>query len=182
MVYVHLADGFEEVEALTVVDLLRRANIDAKTVSVEQDKTVEGAHGIKVEADLLFENADYDKCEMVVLPGGMPGAENLKKHKGLYDVIEEFSQKGKELAAICAAPMVLDGHAALAGKTVTIYPGFEQQLASVSPISADIVDDGNVLTGKGPAFAMKFTLAIIEKLKGIEAAEAVAKGLLLDRG
>ncbi len=182
MVYVHLAKGFEEIEALTVVDLLRRADIDVKLVSVAEERIVEGAHGIKVEADIIFDDADYDSCEMIVLPGGMPGAENLRQHKGLFDVIEKFSQIGKNLAAICAAPMVLAGHSALTGKTATIYPGFEKHLDNIIPINAEIIEDGNVLTGKGPAFAMKFALAIIEKIKGKETADDVAKGLLLDRG
>ena len=104
MVYIHLAEGFEEVEALTVVDVLRRAGVDAQTVSMTGSKTVCGTHGIKVEADQLFEEADYGACEMIVLPGGLPGATNLRDHAGLTEQIKSFAKAGQSLAAICAAP------------------------------------------------------------------------------
>ena len=178
MVYVHLADGFEEVEALTAVDVLKRAGVDVKMVSVTGEKTVTGTHGIKVCADVIFEEADYDGCSMIVLPGGLPGAENLKNHTGLNEKIDEFIQQGKDLAAICAAPMVLGAHAQLSGKPATIYPGMENQLGSLTPVSAETVQDGNIITGKGPAFAMKFALALVEHIRGVDAAKEVADGLL----
>lgn len=180
MVYVHLAEGFEEVEALTVVDVLKRADIDVNTVSVSGEGIVTGAHGIKVCADMLFEEADYDKCDMIVLPGGLPGAENLKNHEGLNEKIDEFIQQNKTLAAICAAPMVLGTHALLSGKTATIYPGMEEQLGNLIPLGAEIVQDVNVITGKGPAFAMKFALVLVENIKGANIARKVAEGLLYD--
>lgn len=178
MVYVHLAEGFEEVEALTVVDILRRTGIKAEMVSLTGKKYVTGAHGIRVEADVIFEEADYDSCEMIVLPGGLPGAENLKNHKGLSQKIDEFINSDKDLAAICAAPMVFGTHTLLSGKTATIYPGMEKQLGSLIPVDAETVKDGNLITGKGPAFAMKFALTIAEHIKGKDAAEDVAAGLL----
>ena len=103
---VHLAEGFEEVEALTAVDVMRRVGIDAKTVSVTGERTVRGTHGVAVEADLIYEECDYEKCEMIVLPGGLPGASNLEAHEGLTGHIKDFAASGKKLAAICAAPMV----------------------------------------------------------------------------
>ncbi len=178
MIYVHLADGFEEVEAVTIVDLLRRAEIETKTVSVMEEKLVAGAHGMRLKADLLFDEADYDTCDMIVLPGGMPGALNLRNHDELGELITEFAMTGKGLAAICAAPMALDARGALNGKTATIYPGMQNELHMASYIDSGVVEDGNVITAKGPAYAIGFALSIIEKIKGRSAADEVADGLL----
>ena len=174
MVYVHFAEGFEEVEAVTIVDLLRRAEIDVKMVSIMEDKMVEGAHGMQIQADLLFEEADYDGCDMIVLPGAL----HLKNHEELGERITEFALQGKALAAICAAPMVLDARGALTHKTATIYPGMQNELNMASYIDSGVVEDGNVITGKGPAYAIGFALAIIRKIKGDNAADEVAEGLL----
>lgn len=181
MVYVHLAEGFEEIEALTVVDVLRRADIDVQTVSVTGDTAVTGTHGIEVKSDVLFEDADYDSCDMLVFPGGMPGAENLKKHKGVYEVIEDFAKDGRKMAAICAAPIVFCGHEALKGKKVTVYPGFEEKLEDFNTVSIGIVEDENILTGKGPAFAVRFALTIVQLLKGKGTAGEIAGGMLFER-
>ena len=115
MVYVHLADGFEEVEALTTVDLFRRAQIGVQTVSITGKKEVTGAHNVTVEADILFEETDYEQCEMIVLPGGMPGAEHLGNHEGLTSHIRCFAKNDKYIAAICAAPMVFGALGVLDG-------------------------------------------------------------------
>ena len=127
MVYVFLAGGFEEIEALTVIDLLRRADIQVKAVSVMEDKMVYGAHGVGVEADILFKEGLYDKCAMLILPGGMPGTENLCNHRALNEELKEFYASGKPLAAICAAPMVLARAGLLKGHRATIYDGMEQR-------------------------------------------------------
>ncbi|MFR8073029.1 MAG: DJ-1/PfpI family protein, partial [Anaerovoracaceae bacterium] len=103
MIYVHLAEGFEEIEALTAVDVLRRASIDVQTVSMTGNKVVTGTHGVPVTADILYEDGNYEDCEMIVLPGGMPGAANLQAHEGLLAHIKCFAENGKKLAAICAA-------------------------------------------------------------------------------
>ena len=113
MVYVYLATGFEEIEALTCIDILRRGDVDAKGVSITGDYCVKGAHGIPVIADLLFEEADKDACEMIVLPGGLPGAQYLQDHEGLAEMIKEFAAAGKWVCAICAAPMALGHHGVL---------------------------------------------------------------------
>jgi len=181
MVYVHLAEGFEEVEALTVVDVLRRAEIDVKTVSVTGAKQVAGTHGVYVESDITYEEADYDGCDMIVLPGGLPGATNLQSHQGLAGQIKAFAESGKKLAAICAAPMVLAECGVIDGKKATIYPGMEKQLKGAKATGEDVVCDGNVITGKGPALAMEFALALVEEIKGKEAADDVAEGLLYER-
>ena len=181
MVFIHMAEGYEEVEALTCVDVLRRAGIDAKMVSVTGNRMVTGAHGISIEADLLFEEADYDACEMIVLPGGMPGATNLRDHAGLTAQIEAFAKAGRPLAAICAAPLALAAHGALEGKKATIYPGMEEYLASATPTGENVTVDGSVITGMGPALAMEFALTLVGYLKDEKTKKEVATGLLYDR-
>ena len=181
MIYVHLADGFEEVEALTTVDVLRRAGIDVKTVSVTGSKSVKGTHDVIVEADLLYEEADYIECEMIVLPGGMPGASNLEAHKGLSEHIKDFADGGKKLAAICAAPMVFGTCGILNGKKATIYPGMEKRLKGAEATGDNVTVDCNIITGKGPALAMEFALKLVEILKGRDIADDVAAGLLYEK-
>jgi len=178
MVYVHLADGFEEIEALTVVDLLRRADIGTETVSVTGRLPVTGSHGIKVVADILFEDAVYGECDFVVLPGGMPGAANLDAHEGLREKILSFHNQGKGLAAICAAPLVLGRAGVLEGKKATCYPGFEKELKGAEAVTDAVVSDQGVITSRGPATAIPFALAIIEAVKDKETADSIAGGLL----
>ena len=125
-VVVFLADGFEEVEGLTVVDLLRRAGAVVETVSVMGKLQIDGAHGIQVEADELFEKAFFDDAELLVLPGGMPGTLHLKEHKGLADLLCKFNEKGKRIAAICAAPTVFGALGLLKEKAACCYPGMER--------------------------------------------------------
>lgn len=177
MVYVHLATGFEEVEALTVIDILRRGGVDVKSVSIMEDYCVKGAHGVPVIADILFEEADYEKCEMIVLPGGMPGAQYLQDHEGLAEKIKAFAAEGKWVCAICAAPMVLGYHGVIGGKKATIYPGMEDRLAGAEPVKEYAVKDGNIITGMGPGAAMDFAFTILEALKGRDVAEDVRKGV-----
>jgi len=181
MVYVHLAEGFEEVEAMTIVDLLRRAGIETETVSITGHLPVTGAHGVKVVADILFEDAVYADCELIVLPGGMPGASNLDAHEGLREKIYSFCNQGKLLAAICAAPLVLGHAGVLEGKKATCYPSFEKELTGAEPQEDAVVSDGGVITSRGPATAMAFALALIEELKGKDAADEIAAGLLYAR-
>ncbi|MCO7122078.1 DJ-1/PfpI family protein [Ihubacter massiliensis] len=178
MVYVHLADGFEEVEALTTVDLFRRAQIGVQTVSITGKKEVTGAHNVTVEADILFEETDYEQCEMIVLPGGMPGAEHLGNHEGLTSHIRCFAKNDKYIAAICAAPMVFGALGVLDGKKSTIYPGMEDKLGGADYQNEKVVVDGKIVTSMGPATAMPFALKLIELLKGKAASDEVAAGLL----
>jgi len=182
MVYVHLAEGFEEVEALTCVDVLRRADIKVQTVSITGDRVVMGTHGIPVTADVLYEDTDYPSCEMIVLPGGLPGADHLESHEGLAKHICCFAKDAdKKLAAICAAPQVFGSCGILEGKKATIYPGMEAHLKGGQATGQNVTVDGNVITGMGPAIAMEFALALVEELKGKDAAAQVAKGMLFDR-
>lgn len=181
MIFVHLAEGFEEIEAVTAADILRRAGLDARFVSVTGRRTVTGSHGITVEAELLFEEADYNECEMIVLPGGLPGAYNLRDHQDLCRRIVFFAEEGKALAAICAAPLILGSLGILAGKKAAIYPGMEEELRGAEAIDFPVVRDGSIITAQGPASAMSFALSIVKYFKGEEAGEALEKDLLLQR-
>lgn len=178
MVYVFLANGFEEIEALTVVDLLRRADIQVKTVSVMEDKLVYGSRGVGVEADILYRQGDYERCAMMVLPGGMPGTTNLCNHRELNEELKAFCEKGKPVAAICAAPMVLGRAGLLRGHRATIYKGMEAELIGAQPSPEKVVVSGNIITSMGPGTAMDFALSIIAYLKDEQKAEAVAAELL----
>lgn len=182
MIYIHLAEGFEEIEALTAVDVLRRATIETQTVSITGAKAVKGTHGIVVEADILYEEADYSSCDMIVLPGGLPGADYLEAHEGLAKHIKCFAEdESKKLAAICAAPQVFGTCGILEGKKATIYPSMESHLKGGEATGENVTVDGNIITGMGPALAMEFALKLVEELKGKSAAEEVAAGLLYDR-
>ena len=178
MVYVHLAEGFEEVEALTIVDLLRRAEIETEMVSVTGQLPVTGSHGIKIVADILFEDAVYSGCEMIVLPGGMPGSTNLDAHEGLREKIYSFNNQGKWLAAICAAPMVFGHMGILKDRKATCYPGMEENLTGAELVTDIVVLDQKIITSRGPATAMPFALKIIEVLKDKKTADEIESGLL----
>lgn len=178
MVYVFFAHGFEEIEALTVVDLLRRADVQVKTVSIMEDKLVYGAHGIGIEADILLRAADFKNCAMLVFPGGMPGTTNLCNHKELIEEVKQFYAAGKTLAAICAAPMVLAKAGLFDGHEATIYPGMEAELTGAVPAAGNVVKSGQLITSKGPGTAMDFALALIEELKGREKAEEIREELI----
>ncbi len=179
--FVFLAEGFEEVEALTVVDVLRRASLDVTTVSITSDRAVTGAHGITVLADKVYGEVDLADAQWLICPGGMPGATNLHEFGPLSDALVAQNDKGRRIAAICAAPaVVLAPLGILTGKKATAYPGFEGPLKdNGAEVSADrVVVSENVITGNGPATAMSFALAIVEATLGTPAAAQVAAGLL----
>lgn len=180
IVYLFLADDFEESEALTTVDVLRRANLDVKMVSVTGNLTVRGAHQIKVLADVLFEDCKFEQVKALVLPGGMPGAETLGKHQGLVDLLKKHHGTDTVLAAICAAPMVLGQNGLLEGKSAVAYPGFESHLKGAKIKNELVVVDGNVLTGKGPAASLPFALALAEKLAGKDIADQIKHGMCVE--
>lgn len=179
-VYVHLAEGFEEIEAVTIVDVLRRAGVDAETVSVTGAHLVKGAHGVPVKADRLFEEADYDNCEMIVLPGGMPGTTNLGTHKGLAEKLEKFAKENRWLAAICAAPMVFGNLGLLKGKKAVIYPGMEEHLKGAQVGGKPVEIDGKIITSKAPGTAMIFALALVEVLKGASEVDGLKRSMVVD--
>jgi 4-methyl-5(b-hydroxyethyl)-thiazole monophosphate biosynthesis len=176
-VYLFLAEGFEEIEGLTVVDLLRRANIDIVMVSITGDLHVTGSHRITTIADALFDTIDYSDADMLVLPGGLPGTNNLQEHKGLDLLLREFAQRDKKLAAICAAPRVLGSKGLLDGKNATCYPGNEDLLLGAHVMNSDVVKDGNITTSKGMGTAIDFSLSLIKTLKGPEEASRIAQAI-----
>lgn len=179
MVYLHLAKGFEEIEAVTVVDILRRAGVFVQTVGMGAEHEVTGGHGISVRADLVFEEADYDSCEMMIFPGGMPGTTNLLNHRELMETMVRFASSGKPVAAICAAPMLFGQTGLVAGKRATIFPGMEDELKGAMVSSDRVVMDGNIITSKGPGTAMEFALALVGILRGKEIEEKLKGGLIL---
>lgn len=176
-VYVFFADGFEEIEALTAVDTLRRAGLNVKIVSVTPDEIVVGAHGVSVLCDVNFDNCDFFDAELLVLPGGMPGAATLDAHEGLRKLICRFAEVNKPLAAICAAPMVLGKLGLLRGKKATCYPGFEKYLEGAEHVNAPVVCDGNIITGRGPGSAIEFALVIVDRLVGKEKVSELAEAM-----
>lgn len=176
--YIFLAEGFEEMEAVTPLDLLRRVGVDGKFVSVTGKKSVTGAHGVSYTADVLFEDTDFSAADALILPGGMPGTTNLQAHNGLTSLLKDAYAKGKLVCAICAAPMVLGGLGFLSGRTATIYPGMEAHLIGAHPSAEKVCVDGNIVTSRGPATAVPFGLKIAELLVGSEKAEALAKDIV----
>lgn len=176
---VFLADGFEEMEATGTVDILCRGGIDAKTVSITNDKKVVGAHNMEYLADYLFSEVDFSAVDALILPGGMPGASNLNSFEPLKELLIEHYKQGKIVAAICAAPMVLGGLGFLKGRKATCYPGFEPKLIGAEITGEAVEVDGNVVTGKGPGLVFNFGLALVTVLKSDAVAEEVAGGLLL---
>lgn len=177
MVYVMLADGFEEIEALTVVDVLRRVNIKTYTVSIGRDRTVTGAHSIPLVADLLISEADLEAADMIVLPGGMPGAENLYKNTILEKAIESRVSQKKWIAAICAAPFILGKKGYLKGKEAICYPGFEKDLAGAVIRDKKVVISDKFITSKGPGTALDFALAIVSVLRDEKTADTLRAGM-----
>ncbi len=177
-VYVFLADGFEEIEGLTVVDLLRRAKIETEMVSIMDTKEVVGSHKITITADSLFAENDYEDAACLVLPGGMPGTLNLGNHEGLCEVLKKQYEENKMLAAICAAPSVFGQLGFLQGRIATCYPGFESKLEGAIVCAAKVAVDGNVTTAKGMGAAIDFSLKLIEQLLNKETADEISEGII----
>jgi 4-methyl-5(b-hydroxyethyl)-thiazole monophosphate biosynthesis len=169
MNYIFLDNGFEEIEAITTIDLLRRANIALTTVSVTNTQNVLGAHNIEVKADTLFQDVDFSDAEMLILPGG---ATNLIECKSLCDLLVKHNEQEKLIAAICAAPSVLGRLGILQGKQATCYPGFEHYLGE-SYIDGLVVESKNIITAKGPGLSSDFAFCIIEKIANSEVADQV---------
>lgn len=177
--FVFLAEGFEEIEAITVVDVLRRAGMPVKTVSITNSLQVKGAHGVTVTADVLFDNTLFRNPEWLILPGGLPGAQNLADFAPLMALLKKHSEKKGRIAAICAAPAVVLGvNNFLNGYEATCYPGFEDKLYEAKFMDAPVVESDIFVTGNGPANAMAFALGIVKADRGALEAEKVAGGLL----
>lgn len=173
-----LADGFEEVEAMAPIDILRRGGVDVVTVSVMDSLMVKSAHGVEMKADVMFDAADIDGADLLLLPGGMPGAENLKNHSGLRKALIRHNDAGKKIGAICAAPMVLGYLGLLNGKNATCYPGFDQFLNGANYTSDLYTIDGNIITGKGPAAVFPYAYKIAEWFIGEDAVRDMENGMI----
>lgn len=173
-----LAPGFEEIEAITVIDVLRRANIEVTTLGLN-DTRVEGAHGIVVEADDVLGRRSDQVWDLVVLPGGMPGSAHLRDHPEVQGLIERQFQSGRWLAAICAAPMALGSAGVLRGKEATCYPGFEDHLQGATLRQAPVVVDGHVVTSRGPGTALEFALTLVSLVQSAEVAPTLRQQMLV---
>ena len=177
---IFLAEGMEEIEGLTVVDILRRAGVEAVTISIQGRKEVTGSHGITVLADAIFEEMDFAGLDGIVLPGGMPGTTNLMNHTGVNQIIRAFAAEGKLVAAICAAPSVLGNAGVLKGKRATCYPGFEEKLTGASVCIQQVIQDENIVTSRGMGTAIPFALALTSYCVGQEKAEEIRASILFD--
>lgn len=171
--FIFLAEGYEEVEMLTVVDMLRRAGISINMVSITGCMDVTSSHNVTIEADMLFEDADFETADMLILPGGVPGTPNLLAFKPLTDKLVEFNNKGKYLAAVCAAPSILGELGILKGKKATCYPGYEEKLTGAEYVKQPVVTDGNVITSRGMGTCIEFSGAIITALAGSDKADEI---------
>ena len=177
-VAVLFAEGFEEIEAITIVDVLRRAEIKTYMVGLES-LTVTGAHDIRMKMDCLLRDLTESELVMTVLPGGLPGSTNLRDSKEVITHLKGMNHLGKYTAAICAAPIALEKAGLLEGKKATSYPAFEEQLTSADYQQERVVQDGNIITSRGPATALEFSLKLVEVLGKPDAAEALSQGMLL---
>lgn len=180
-VYIFLADGFEDIEGLTVVDLMRRAGIEITTVSVKDTKEVTTAHGITLLTDRLFKNTDFSGGDMLVLPGGMPGTVNLGAYEPLIELLKNYYTEGKKIAAICAAPSIFAKLGFLKGRRATSYPSFLDQQSGAVITEDPVVTDGNVTTSRGLGTAIDFALSLITQLLGEKKAEEIADSVLYSR-
>lgn len=178
-VFVFLADGFEEIEAIAPIDIFRRANIDVTTISISDQKLVTGAHNISVLADRLFSETDFSENDLLYLPGGMPGTKNLDNHEGLKKLLQKQANKNKNIAAICAAPSILGKMGLLNGKEAICYPGFENQLTGAILSNEKLVKSTFISTAKGAGVALQFALKLVEDLKGKQTADKIAESIYL---
>ena len=175
---IFFATGFEEIEALTVVDILRRAEESVEMVSITDERRVTSSHGVEVTADKVFSAVNFDETDVIVLPGGMPGTKNLEAFAPLMEQVDAFVKAGKLVTAICAAPSILGHRGHLKGKTACSFPTFEDHLEGADLKREPAVIDGNIITGRGMGAAIPFGLAILEKLQGKDAAEAMAEKIV----
>ena len=166
-VYVFLADGFEDVEALIPVDVLRRGGVDVTTVSISDFPLVTSAHGVNIEADIMFEQGDFSDADLIFLPGGMPGAKNLFEHKGVCKAVVDQFAAGRKVAAICAAPGVVLGQLGLLeGKKATCHPDFAPQMKGAVLTGGSVAVSGNITTGQGLGAAFPFAFELVRQLAG----------------
>lgn len=178
-VFVFLTDGFEEIEAVSPIDILRRAGIDVTSVSITQKRQVRGSHDIIIEADTLFEECDFSMGDMLVIPGG-PGTSSFSQHKEFVTLLTDYFNNEKWIASICAAPTILGKLGMLKGKRAICYPGMESDLMDASiEYGSKVVVDGKLITSKGAGTAVEFSLKIVECLIGNEAVSILKKKMVI---
>ncbi len=176
--YMFLADGSEEIESLIPVDVFRRGGVEIKTVSINGSEYIKASHGVEIKADLKFEDADLSDADLLMLPGGLPGATNLNAHEGVRQALLRQYESGKLVAAICAAPMVLGSLGIVNGKRATCYPGFEKYLDGAEYTRELCTVDGNVVTGEGPAATLPYAYTLLRMLTSEQTAHSVAEGMM----
>lgn len=179
MNYIFLADGFEEIEALAVVDILRRADLEVATVSISNGYDVMGAHDIEVTADIMLSDFDPDEEDYLILPGGMPGSLNLRNSDRLCKMLVKHFNAGGHVAAICAAPFVLGELGILKGAEAICYPGFEEKLEGATISESPVCKSGNIITGKGPGVAMDFAFKLVEDQCGSELVQELKAAMMI---
>lgn len=175
---IFLAEGYEEIEALAVVDVFRRAGIETDMVSISEELMTNGSHKIQVKADKLLKDISFDEYDMLVLPGGLKGMQNLEACELLMQQIDVFHENGKYIAAICASPSIFGRRGILSGRQATAYPGFEEELKGATVVDAGAVRCGHVITGRSMGSAIEFGLLLIETLLGKDKAEEIAKQIV----
>ena len=173
MIYILLAEGFEETEALVTFDMLKRANLSVQLVSITEDKTVKGSHGISINCDITEKEMVLEEMEMLVLPGGKQGVDNLDEFIRIDDIINYTRDKNRYFAAICAAPSIIGKRSVLEGKKATCYPGFEKYLLGAKIVAKKAVVDGKAITANGAGSVFEFFFAIIEELCGKDAVKKI---------
>ncbi|MCF8009121.1 MAG: DJ-1/PfpI family protein [Halanaerobiales bacterium] len=179
-ILIPLALGFEEIEAVTNIDILRRAEIEVVTCALDSID-VKGSHNITIKADTQIDEIEIDEFDGILLPGGLPGAENLKNSSKVIEFVKYINKKDGLIAAICAAPIVLEKANVIKDKKVTSYPGFEKYMPSCKYIEKRVVKDGNLITGRGPGVASQFALEVVKYLKSKKEVKQLSETMLIKR-
>ena len=180
MIHIFLANGFEDIEALTPLDVLRRAGLDVQLVSISSGLEVKSSHGVRVVADATLDSIDLSDSEAMIIPGGMPGASNLRDNLALRKALQTQNAAERLVCAICAGPLVLSAAGILKERKATCYPGFEGQLPGAIHSTALVEEDGNIITGRGPGAAMDFAFAILKRFISRDVVKKMRQGMILE--
>lgn len=180
-VFVLLNDTFEEIEALTVVDYLRRAEIDVTLVSMNRDLTVTGGHDIKIQSDIVFDDLIREEIDFLYIPGGLPAAKIISENENVINLVKYLDENKKIIATMCAGPLILETSKIASDKEITSYPSIKEELKSIGKYSEDVVvKSGNLITSRGPATAVFIALKLIEEIKGKEKRDKIARDILFE--